>query len=108
MAGFGGQSMAGRLGRVLVASPRAAGWLDRRAQDWKSLGFLDPPQPDVALAQHGVLEKVLADSGSEVVSLPAHPALTLDALYAHDSSFMTDHGAILLRRSKLRHCRLLL
>ncbi len=100
MAGFGGQTMAGRLERVLVASPQVAGWSDGRADDWKSLGFAHAPQASVALSQHSLLERKLVQAGAEVVQLSVDPSLTLDAAYAHDSSFMTDHGAILLRPGK--------
>ena len=38
--GHGGQSMCGRLRRVLVCSPEAAGWGDpERAGRWNSLGY---------------------------------------------------------------------
>ena len=100
MSGFGGQTMAGRLERVMVASPRTAGWSDERAEDWKTLGFGHAPQVSVALSQHSLLERKLVEAGADVVQLPAAAALTLDAAYAHDSSFMTDHGVILLRPGK--------
>jgi N-dimethylarginine dimethylaminohydrolase len=42
----------------------------------------------------------LKAAGAEVVCLPPSDALTLDAVYAHDASLPTDHGAILMHPGK--------
>ena len=98
---FGGQSMAGRLARVLVCAPDTAGWSDPlRANAWRELGYLKTPDPDLARAQHEALRRHLEDAGAEVLVLPAAQDLSLDAVYAHDASFVTDHGAVLMRMGK--------
>jgi len=97
---YGGHSMAARLRRVLVCAPASAGWTDpRRAEAWEALGFFHPPSPE-ALRAHARLVEILGGAGAEVLELPAGDGLTLDAVYTHDPSFMTDFGAICLRLGK--------
>jgi N-dimethylarginine dimethylaminohydrolase len=93
--------MCGRLRRVLVCDPTAAGWADReRAPDWRALGYHHPPDEPAARAEHEALRQALQRSGAEVLSLPAAADLSLDAVYVHDASFITDRGAILMRMGK--------
>jgi N-dimethylarginine dimethylaminohydrolase len=96
-----GHSMVGKLERVLVCSPRTAGW-DRpeRVSAWKELGFLRPPDAQLAQAQHDRLRGELANAGAEVLDLPDGAALSLDAVYTHDGSLATDSGLILMRPGK--------
>ena len=96
-----GHSMVGRLERVLVCSPRTAGW-DRseRSARWKELGFLRAPDFAKAQAQHEALGRELASTGAEVLELPPADDLTLDAVYAHDASLATDFGLILMSPGK--------
>jgi N-dimethylarginine dimethylaminohydrolase len=98
---YGGHSMAGELRRVIVCSPRVAGWEDGgRAERWKQLGYFHLPDGGLADAQHQRLVEALEGAGSEVVSLTDGNGLSLDAVYAHDASFMTDYGPILMRMGK--------
>jgi N-dimethylarginine dimethylaminohydrolase len=98
---FNGHSMVGRLRRVLVCSPRAAGWNDpKRRSRWQELGFLHPPDVAAAQSQHDALCGVLERAGAEVVELSPAPDLTLDAVYAHDASISTDFGLIALNPGK--------
>ena len=53
-----------------------------------------------AAEQHAALRRRLEDAGCEVLRLGASPGLTLDAVYAHDASIVTDEGAILFRTGK--------
>jgi N-dimethylarginine dimethylaminohydrolase len=100
-ADHGGQSMCGRLRRVLVCSPAAAGWGDPdRAGRWRGLGYHRPPAEPAARAEHDELRRLLAASGAEILSLPESEALPLDAVYTHDASFVTDRGAVLMRMGK--------
>jgi N-dimethylarginine dimethylaminohydrolase len=101
-ARFGGHSMVSPLRKVLVCSPAAAGWGDAaRREAWSELGFARPPRLEEASAQHAALVAALAAAGAKVVELPASRELTLDAVYTHDASLVTRHGAILLRPGKL-------
>jgi len=100
-AHFNGHSMAGALERVLVCSPRAAGW-DRpeRAAQWRELGFRHAPDFATAELQHEALCHALSGAGAEALHLPSADDLTLDAVYTHDASLSTDFGLIAMRPGK--------
>lgn len=95
---LGGQSMTGAIQRVLVCAPRTASWAE--AGSWKSLGYFREPDIARAEAQHARLVERLESAGAEVHFLPRDPRLTLDSVYAHDASFPTDHGMILMHMGK--------
>lgn len=98
---FNGRSMVGPLQRVLVCSPRNAGWNQpARVARWRDLGFEHAPDFAQAQAQHEALCDELKDAGAEVVELPPAADLSLDAVYAHDASLATDCGLIVLRPGK--------
>lgn len=97
---FNGHSMVAPLKRVLVCSPRTSGW--NRAEQtarWRELGFQHEPNFELAQAQHDTLWRELDRAGSEVIELLA-PDVSLDAVYAHDASFATDFGLILMHPGK--------
>ncbi len=113
---YNGHSMVGALQRVLVCSPRTAGW-DRpeRLRSWRELGFRHAPEFAEAQAQHERMRRELESVGAEVVELAAarevspgktspgelsFDELSLDAVYAHDASLATDFGLILMRPGK--------
>jgi N-dimethylarginine dimethylaminohydrolase len=98
---FNNQSMTGDLLRVLVCSPRNAAW-DRpeRLAAWRDLGFQWLPEFATAQSQHETLCCLLAAAGAEVVCLAPSDSLTLDAVYAHDSSLATGDGLILMNPGK--------
>jgi N-dimethylarginine dimethylaminohydrolase len=95
---FNGHSMVGTLQRVLVCSPRAAGW--NHADRWHELGFHHAPDFAIARAQHDALCHELATACAEVIELPPAPDLSLDAVYTHDASLASDFGLILMRPGK--------
>jgi N-dimethylarginine dimethylaminohydrolase len=93
--------MVGALQRVLVCSPRIAGWNQpERAARWRDLGFHHAPNFAEAQAQHDALCRELEAAGAEVLEAPPAPDLSLDAVYAHDASLATDFGLIVLRPGK--------
>lgn len=97
--------MVGTLRRVVVCAPKDAGWLrPERVAEWKQLGHGHAPNGAVAQAQHDALRRELTAAGAEVILLPDGDGLTLDAVYAHDPSLMTDGGAICLRMGKAERC----
>jgi N-dimethylarginine dimethylaminohydrolase len=98
---FNGHSMVGRLQRVLVCSPRTAGWNQASVADrWRELGFFHSPEFATAQAQHDELSRQLESAGAEVLHLPAASDLSLDAVYTHDPSLASDHGLIGLHPGK--------
>ena len=93
--------MVGRLERVVVCSPRSAGWgKPDVAALWRELGYLHPPDFEVAQSQHDAMCRELVAAGAEVICLPASNSFSLDAVYAHDSSLPTDFGVILMNPGK--------
>jgi len=98
--------MTGPLERVLVCSPRAAGWNDpNRVSRWQDLGFHHAPNFEIAQSQHEVLCRELTTAGAEIFELPATNDLSLgdlslDAAYAHDASLATDVGLIIMHPGK--------
>jgi len=98
---FNGHSMVGPLDRVLVCSPRSAGWNQpKRAKHWQALGFHHAPDFTTAQSQHEALCRELQSAGAEVLDLPPAPDLSLDAVYTHDASLATDYGLIAMRPGK--------
>jgi N-dimethylarginine dimethylaminohydrolase len=98
---FNGHSMTGELLRVMVCPPGHAGWnVAEKVAAWRELGFRHLPDFRAAKKQHEMLCTLLGDCGAEVVSLPAAESLTLDAVYAHDASFPTDYGLLLMNPNK--------
>jgi dimethylargininase len=92
--------MVGSLQRVLVCSPRTAGWGTERASCWHELGFRHAPQFELAQAQHETLRDELMKSGVEVLQMQACDGISIDAVYTHDASLLTDYGVILMRPGK--------
>jgi arginine deiminase len=93
-------SMVSPLKKVLVCSPKAAGWDSLAASRWKELGFIHEANFSVAQAQHCELRRQLQEAGAEVLDMPACEDFSLDAVYAHDSSFATDRGLVILNPGK--------
>lgn len=92
--------MVGPLRRVMVCSPRSAGWdTPGQSSEWQKLGFLRRPDFGMAQAQHHELCRQLQEV-AEVVELPPAADLSLDAVYAHDSSFPTDYGVVIMNPGK--------
>lgn len=98
---FNGHSMVGVLLRVMVCSPRTAGWDNpERVAHSSELGFLRPPEFRVAQQQHEALCAALERAGAEVIQMFGSPRLTLDAVYTHDASIPTDFGLIPMKPGK--------
>jgi len=96
--------MVARLRRVALCAPQACGWSDpARARPWQALGYRHEPNAKAAQEQHNRLRRALESFGAEVLSLDGDNSISLDGVYIHDPSFLTDSGAICLRMGKL--CR---
>jgi N-dimethylarginine dimethylaminohydrolase len=98
---FSGHSMVAPLQRVMVCSPRTAGWNQpEHAARWRDLGFHHAPDFAQAQAQHEALCRELESAGAEVLEAPPAPELSLDAVYTHDASLATDFGLVVMRPGK--------
>ena len=94
--------MVGRLQRVLVCSPRTAGWNQPgRAARWRELGFHHAPDFELGQSQHQALCRELESAGAELLELAPSEHLSLDAVYAHDASLATDFGLLVMRPGKV-------
>lgn len=95
-SGYGAQTMSTHLQRVLMRRPgdslRAA-----RAEEWHYGPSFDAEK---AIAQHGEFTRLVEKSGTEILWLEDRGDGLADAMFTHDPSLMTDHGAILLRMGK--------
>jgi N-dimethylarginine dimethylaminohydrolase len=94
MAGFGSQSMTGRLERVLVRPP-----LPEDARHWREYGWRAAPDPTAAVAEHGAFCEILEAAGAEVV-VSYHDPRNPDAIYVYDPVLVGTGGAVLLRPGK--------
>jgi dimethylargininase len=92
---FGGQTMVERLRRVLVRVPEPES-LPR----WSEFGWRGPPDPGRLLAEHEQFCAVLTEFGAEVVVGRAPVDADPDAIYAHDTSLISNEGAVVLRPGK--------
>jgi N-dimethylarginine dimethylaminohydrolase len=98
---FNGHSMVRPLKRVLVCSPRAAGWNQPApATRWQELGFHHALDFDNAQSQHDALCRQLKSAGAELFEMPPPADSSLDAVYTHDASLPTDFGLIVMRPGK--------
>ena len=90
------------LKRVLVCSPRTAGWNQpERAARWRELGFCRSPDFETAQAQHQSFVSRTGIVGREVEDIACRRSdLSLDAVYTHDPSLPTDFGLILMHPGK--------
>ena len=99
--GFNGHSMVAPLQRVLVCSPRTAGWdQPERVALWRELGFHHAPDFATAQSQHEIFCSELTAAGAELLELAPASERSLDAAYTHDASLATDFGLIVMRPGK--------
>jgi len=95
------QSMVAPLRRVIVKRPEEAFRNEEAIQNqWAGLGYLRPPDLQIACDEHARLVAHLRESGAEVLELPADPRTGLDSLYAHDPVLISDSGAIVFQMGK--------
>jgi dimethylargininase len=94
--GFGSQSMAAPLRRVMMRAPGAA----MRAADaatWHYGAGFDAARAE---RQHAELAALVADGGAEIHWLDQQDDGLADAVFTHDPSFVTEAGAVVLNMGK--------
>jgi len=96
---FGGHTMVGRLRLVMMCRPGVAGWSSGNGS-WHKMGYHHHPDFETAQRQHEVLVRCLQAAGIQTTFLTPAEGLSMDAVYTHDASFMTDFGAIIMRMTK--------
>ncbi|MCA9863995.1 MAG: arginine deiminase [Thermomicrobiales bacterium] len=95
-AGWGGHSMSAPLRRVIVRQPATP----QSDSQWQDFAYEHPIDIARTAAEHAALRALLADAGVEVIAAGPDPDGLLDAMFAFDSSIMSDAGAIILRSGK--------
>jgi N-dimethylarginine dimethylaminohydrolase len=94
--GYGSQSMAGPLKRVLMR--RASSAMRRAdAREWHYGPKFDPAR---AAAEHDRLVELVKASGADIAFLPDDDDGLSDSVFTHDPSLLTDHGAVILSMGK--------
>lgn len=94
--GFGGQSVVGKLDRVLVYLPVEP---DEKVS-WHEFGYFHPIDHQQAQREHAAFRQILIDSGADVVTSEIGDAQLQDAIFPFDPVIITDRGAILGRMGK--------
>lgn len=95
-AGYGAQTMARDLKRVLMRAPGES----LRKADAKTWHYGPTFDPDRAVAQYDRFHALVAESGAEILWMTDDGDGLADAMFTHDPSLMSDHGAILLNMGK--------
>lgn len=93
---YGGQSMTGKLERVIVRAPAKPASTD----DWTQFGYVHPIDHETTLSEHSAFVALLETAGCEVVVERGDETGNLDAIFCYDPSLITDEGAILLSMGK--------
>jgi N-dimethylarginine dimethylaminohydrolase len=94
--GYGGQSVVGKLRRVLVYEPVAP----NDGVSWEAFGYFRPIDHEKAIEEHAAFRQILSDSGAEVILGEIGDAQLQDAIFPFDPVIVTDQGAILSRMGK--------
>jgi dimethylargininase len=93
---FGGQTVYGRLRRVLVKRPGRA-FAGADPELWHYAGR---PDLEAARREHDALTAILRQAGAEVLDHPEEQPGRSDAIYVFDPALVTDRGAVILRMGK--------
>jgi dimethylargininase len=96
MTRFGSQDMSARLRRVMMRRPGASLETADPAKWHYGPGF----NAAKAQHQHRRFTQLIEDSGAEILWLEDSGDGLADAMFTHDPSIVSDHGAILLRMGK--------
>ena len=96
MTHYGSQDMSGKLSRVLMRRPGPS-LLSADPAKWHYGPTFDGAR---AIEQHAAFTRLVSDSGAEILWLEDDNDGLADAMFTHDPSLMSDHGAIILRMGK--------
>lgn len=96
MRAFGSQEMSAGLARVLMRRPGGS----LKAADPAKWHYGPTFDGERAVAQYAEFARLVERSGAEILWLEDDGDGLADAMFTHDPSLMSDHGAILLRMGK--------
>jgi N-dimethylarginine dimethylaminohydrolase len=102
MSAFGSQSMVAPLRRVIVKRPEDAfRSRDRIQQEWKDLGYVRPPDLELAGRHHQQFVALMQKAGAEILYAPPDDRTGMDSLYIHDPVLTTDRGVVIFQTGKV-------
>lgn len=93
---WGGNTMSGRLERVLVYPPVPPD----PSVSWQEFGYLRPLDHDLAVQEHAAFRRILSEAGIEVITGEIDDARLQDGIFPYDPVFTTNAGAVLTRMGK--------
>jgi dimethylargininase len=93
---WGGQTVVGKLRRVLVYPPVP----HENTVSWEDFGYLQSMDHELAVREHEAFRQILRESGAEVITGEIDNPRLQDAIFPFDPVMITDAGAILLRMGK--------
>ncbi|SCW55779.1 dimethylarginine dimethylaminohydrolase family protein [Ancylobacter rudongensis] len=96
MSGFGSQDMSAPLQRVLMRRPGPS-LMQADPARWHYGPTFDGAK---AVYQYRAFAQLIEQSGTEIIWLDDEGDGLADAMFTHDPSLMSDHGAIILRMGK--------
>lgn len=96
MANFGCQSMSLPLQRVLMRAPQES-LLQADPKQWHYGPTFNATK---ALEQYEVFRQLVVACGTEIIDIEDRNDGLSDAMFTHDPSLMSDHGAIILNMGK--------
>lgn len=96
MSPFGSQEMSAPLQRVLMRRPGPS-LLGADPAKWHYGPTFNGAK---AVEQYGAFARLVEKSGAEIIWLEDQGDGMADAMFTHDPSLMTDHGAVILRMGK--------
>lgn len=96
MGAFGSQAMSTQLRRVLMRRPGKS----LKAADPKAWHYGPTFNADRAIAQYAEFARLVEKSGTEIVWMEDEGDGLADSMFTQDPSFVTDHGAVILRMGK--------
>ncbi len=96
MGEYGAQTMATALRRVLMRRPGAS-LMAADPKEWHYGPTFDATR---AIAQYGEFAKLVEASGAEIVWIEDKGDGLADSMFTQDPSFVTEHGAVILRMGK--------
>lgn len=91
----------GVLQKVALRRPSESFVSDRKIDaEWRDLNYHSRPDLNAAMKEYEAFEALLRATGTEIVHLPQHDSLSLDAIYTRDSLVVTPRGIVKPRMGK--------
>lgn len=97
MNAYGAQAMSSRLTKVLMRRPGKS-LLAADAREWHYGPTFDAAK---AIEQYAYFAKLVEKSGAAVTWIEDNGDGLADSMFTQDPSFVTDHGAVILRMGKM-------